>query len=306
MPAPTVSVRKFSLADVRRGRQVVPLRIFGYGAEKVGKSSFAAGAPGAVFMSPDGGTAHLDVERLPTPATWEEVFEVLSLVKQNPEWKTLVIDPVNWLEDLVWARVVHGPNKPPENDTRDKIEKHGGGYGKGFSAAVSLWRAFTNELEREHYEKGRNVVLMAHAHKKVFNDPCGASWDRYEVKMHQQAAGLLKEWCDDVLFFRHEILAKQEGAKTLAVHTDERVIHTTWSKAWDAGNRSGLPDELPMSWEAYWGAVEKGRALVAEIETLLKKADADTRKRAEPAFKAAMNNQEKLTAIRDALKEKAK
>lgn len=306
MPAPVVPVRKFTLADVKRGRQTVPLRVFGYGAEKVGKSSFAAGAPGAVFLGPDSGTAHLDIERLPNPETWEEVLEILSLVESNPAWKTLVIDPVNWLEDLVWARVVEGPNKPPTSETRDKIEKHGGGYGKGHTAAVSLWRTFTRELEAKHYAKGRNIILMAHAQKKVFNDPIGASWDRYEVKMHQQSAGLLKEWCDDVLFFRHEILAKQEGAKTLAVSTDERIIHTVWSKSWDAGNRSGLPAELPMSWEAYWGAVELGRALIAECETLLKKVDAETRKRAEPAFKQAMNNIEKLTAIRDALKEKVK
>ncbi len=309
-PAVVQAKRKFALSDVKKGRQNVPLRIFGYGVEKVGKSSFAAGAPDAVFLGPDGGTPHLDIERLPSPATWEEVFDLLTLVESNPVWKTLVIDPINWLEDLVWARVVDGPNSPVTNETRNKIEKHGGGYAKGYEAAVSYWRVLTRELEANHYAKGRHVVLMAHAQKKPFADPVGATWDRYEVKMHQKAAGLLKEWADDVLFFRHEVLAKQEGAKTLAVSTDERIVHTVWSKAWDAGNRSGLPDELPMAWEAYWGAVESGRALIADIEALLKKSDADTRRRAELAFKAAMNNRQKLTAIRDALvdatKEKVK
>lgn len=273
--------RKYSLDEVTKGKLARPQRIFGFGAEKVGKSTFASGAPQAVFLSPENGTFHLDVERLPTPESWDDVFDVLSLVSgAGDRWKTLVLDPVNWLEELAWARVVGGPGARPEESTRDKIEKHGGGYMKGYEAAVSHWRTLLSYLEKEHYNRGRNVLFLAHAEVKNFKDPTGMEYMRYAPQLHHKAAGLIKQWVDDVLFFRHEVLAKQEGNKTLAVATGEHIIHTEWSKAWDAGNRSSLPGELPMSWADYWAAVEEGRNRVprlrAEITEMLKGVDSDT------------------------------
>lgn len=304
-PAP-VQRRKFSLSDVTKGKLDVAQRIFGFGGEKVGKSTFASGAPGAVFMNPENGTPHLDIERLPTPDTWDELFDVLGLVKEG-KWKTLVIDPANWLEELVWARVVDGPGGRPTDLTRDKIEKHGGGFMKGYEAAVSYWRTLLSVLEREHYDQGRNVIILAHAEVKKFRDPSGVEYERYVPALHHKASGLIKQWADDVLFFRHEVLAKQEGSKVTAVATGDRIIHTEWSKAWDAGNRSSLPPELPMSWADYWRAVEAGRvrapALQAEITQLLKDInDTDVTKKAAAMVAEAKDNASRLAEIANALR----
>lgn len=288
-PAPAPPKRQYSLTEVTKGKLQVSQRIFGFGGEKVGKSTWASGAPGAVFLSPENGTPHLDVERLPVPETWDDTFEVLGLVESaGDRWKTLIIDPVNWLEELAWARVVGGPGKGPTTETRNLIEQHGGGYMKGYEAAVSHWRTLLSYLEKNHYNRGRNVVFLAHAEVKKFKDPVGIEYERYVPAMHHKAAGLIKQWVDDVLYFRHEVLAKQEGSKTLAVATGEHVIHTEWSKAWDAGNRSSLPAELPMSWADYWGAVEEGRHRVPRlrlaIEEMLRGMDAETTAKAKAAM----------------------
>lgn len=309
IPAPVVQRRKFSLGDVKRGRLAVPQRILAFGGEKVGKSTFASGAPGAVFLCPENGTPHLDVERLPTPESWEEVFDVLALVEENPTWKTIVIDPVNWLEDMAWARIVDGPGARVTDATRDKIEKYGGGYKKGYDAAAGLWRTLIKEIEARHYSKGRNVIFLAHAFVKNFKDPSGVEYERYQVQMHDKAAGLLKQWVDDVLFLRHEVLAKAEGAKTVAIATGERVMHTQWSKAWDAGNRSALPEELPMSWDVYWEAVTAGRdrldALSREIASLITQiGDPEVTKKANARIEEAKGNADRLAEIANALRVK--
>jgi len=306
VPAVVVPVaqarRKFSLADMTSGKRAVPLRIFGFGGEKVGKSSWASGAPGAVFLGAENGTSHLDVRRLPVPETWDELFDVLALSETDPTQTTIVIDPVNWLEDLVFARVVGGPNARLTESTRDAIEKHGGGFMKGYDAAVSHWRTLLSTLEKRHYNQGRNVVFLAHAEVKKFKDPSGAEYERYVPALHHKAAGLIKQWVDDVLFFRHEVLAKVEGTKTIAVATGDRIIHTEWSKAWDAGNRNALPPELPMGWADYWAAVQAGRdrvpALRSEIAQLLKDiGDEDVTKKAEPLVVEAKDNATRLEAI---------
>lgn len=299
--------RRFTREDIKRGKLDVPKRILGFGGEKVGKSTWASGAPGALFVCPENGTPHLDIARLPTPESWDELFDVLALAESDPDCKSLVIDPVNWLEDLVWARVVGGPSAKWDENTRDKIEKHGGGFKKGYEAAVGHWRTLTKVLESRHYEKGQNVILLAHSFKKKFSDPSGVEYDRYEVQMHDKASGLLRQWVDDVLFFRHEVLAKVEGSKTVAIATGANVIHTVWDKAWDAGNRSGLPPELPMSWEAYWSAAQgsapRVAALKSDIEKILVElADPDLAKNVRAAVAAAKDNAERLTEFLNALR----
>jgi hypothetical protein len=302
--------KKYSLSDVRRGRLEVPQRILAFGAEKVGKSTWASGAPGVVFICPENGTSHLDIERLPTPETWMDLLEVLALVETNPKWKTIVIDPVNWLEDLAWAHLVEGPGQPVTEHTRDKVEKYGGGFKKGYEAAVGLWRTLIKTLETNHYAKGRNIIFCAHAFVKNFRDPSGVEYERYEVMMHQKAAGVLKQWCDDILFFRHEVLAKAENGKKVAVATGDHVIHTQWSKAWDAGNRSSLPEELPMSWQSYWDAVLAGRnrsvSLRMEIGELVEQigASSEVGKRATAAASSPTANAERLTEIANFLRMK--
>ena len=302
VPQPAPARRKFTLDDMTSGKLAVAQRIFGFGGEKVGKSSWASGAPGAVFLGAENGTSHLNVRRLPVPETWDELFEVLALSETDPTQKTLVIDPVNWLEDLAWARVVGGPGARVTEATRDQIEKHGGGFMKGYDAAVSHWRTLLGVLEKRHYDKGRNVIFLAHADVKNFKDPSGSEYMRYIPALHHKAAGFIKQWVDDVLFFRHEVLAKVEGAKTIAVATGDRIVHTEWSKAWDAGNRSTLPAELPMAWSDYWDAVTAGREraprLRDEIAHLLKDInDADVTKKANAMVAEAKDDASRLTEI---------
>jgi hypothetical protein len=44
-----------------------------YGAEKVGKSTWSAGAPKPIFLGAESGTERLDVDRL-QPSSWEEAL----------------------------------------------------------------------------------------------------------------------------------------------------------------------------------------------------------------------------------------
>lgn len=301
---PPPARKKFSLDDVKRGRVVLPRRVFGYGVEGVGKSTFAAGAPSPVFLAPERGNAHLDIARLPSPESWDEVLEIVGLV-DGSSYETLVVDPVNWLELLCWARVVGGPGAKPDESTADAIAKHGGGFNKGYDAAVGHWRTLVDRLERV-WKGGKHVVLMAHSHVKAFNDPTGVSYDRYEPAMHHKAAGVLKQWCDDVLFMRHEVLRKQEGPKAVAVATGARVLHAQWDRAWDAKSRAALPEELPLSWAEYWTAVEAGtvrleavRARIAELVTAID--DPEVTRKANARIAEAAGNVDRLAEIANQL-----
>lgn len=268
--APLASKRR-ALASVRKGVLDTPKRVLVYGAEKVGKSTFAAGAPKPIFVGAENGTERLNVERL-EPRTWGEAVEWIGeLGAEKHDYQTLVVDPVNWLEPLCWAAVV--------GDTGGTIEEYGGGYGKGYTAALDHWRQFLFAVER-CWRAGMNVVLVAHSMVKTFQNPEGLPYDRYELAMNAKAAGLLKQWVDAVLFVRLETFAKaidKTAKKARGYSTGARIIHTQPCAAYDAGARWKLPEELPLSWDDFASAVagEAGRAaeLAEQIATLTREID---------------------------------
>lgn len=256
--APTAS--RMSLKNTRDGLQTRPIRALIYGAEKVGKSTFAAGAPSPVWLGADSGTDHLDIRRLPQPETLRDVLDGIDEVALNGKAagiETLVVDPLNWIEALVVADVV--------GDSGKSLAEWGGGYGRGPSAALDRWRQIKVALERA-WGAGLNVVLCAHAHVKKFEDPEGAGYERYELAMQKDAAGLFKQWVDAILFAKRESYGKVDPntKKAKAYGSAARLLYTEWTPAYDAGNRWCLPPELPLSWSSFAEAKAEGTTRKAE------------------------------------------
>jgi AAA domain-containing protein len=257
-PNPQSSPQKRkALASVKKGVLDSPQRVLIYGAEKIGKSSFAAGAPDPIFIGAEDGTERLDVERL-QPSSWVEVIDWIGeLAVDKHDYKTLVIDPVNWLEPMCWEHVCQLADWK-------NIEEPG--YGKGYTAALEQWRIFTHALERCR-ARGMHIILVAHSHVKTFQNPEGPSYDRYEVAMNPKAAGHFKQWVADVLFARIETYAKAEkkGERARGFTTDHHIICTKPSAAYDAGTRWTLPEEIDLSWADFVNAITAGKELADKI-----------------------------------------
>lgn len=229
-----------------KGKLVKPPRVLLYGVEKIGKSSFAAGAPNPRFLASEDGTSELDVSRFPEPTCWEEVrYAVDTMARAPHDYKTLVIDTVDWFEPLCWREVCRrlGYQSIDEPNT----------YGKGYVEALGMWRDLLSDLDELRAKRGIGIVLLAHSWIKSFKNPTGDDFDRYEMKLHAKTAALLKEWSDCVLFATYETFSKKGkgDSKAKGVSTGARVIHTQRTAAWDAGNRYDLPETLPLDWEAF-------------------------------------------------------
>lgn len=252
---------RMGISSITRGVQRVPLRVVVYGMEGVGKSTFAAGAPSPVFLCSETGTSYLDVARFPEPQTWQDAIDAIeTLSAEKHEFRTIVVDTINWLEPLCWLAVTKG---------ECSIEEYQKGYGRGYVAALDKWREFMRALEAV-WRRGMHVVLLAHTHAKGFADPTGGNWDRYELAMHKGAAGAIKQWADFVLFAREETFTKTgDDRRVRGVSTGARYLHTKWHAAYDAKSRVVLPDEVPLDWEEFERAVrdasEQEARLLAQI-----------------------------------------
>lgn len=294
------------LARVKRGRIKAPIRCLLYGVEKIGKSTFASEAPSPVFLCSEDGTNELDVARLPQPETWLDVLDsIRELTTEAHDFQTLAVDTLDWLEPILWRFIC-------DRDGKSDIEDYG--YGKGYTAALAEWRVLLAALDRLREKRGMHIVLLAHSWIRPFKNPTGDDYDRYELKVHLKAGGLVKEWAEAVLFAQHEtfVVKRKETDRARAVDNGARVIHTQRRAAWDAGNRYGLPEKLPLSWSDFWEAVQAGspaslETMLAEIRELIDRVDVATAHAAQHWLEKPTNvaDRTKLALMADRLRAKA-
>jgi hypothetical protein len=226
-----------------RGRITRPQKAVIYGPEGVGKSTLASLTPEAVFLDTEGGTHHLDVIRLDAVSTWEEIKATVGrLATAQHPFKTLVIDTADWLEKRLAEHLCAKANK-------DSIEDFG--YGKGWVLLAEEFGRFLSSLD-SLLARGMHVIFLAHSTVRKFEAPDQAgSYDRFELKLSKQAAPLLKEWADLVLFANFVTkVAEKDNGKMRGVGGKERVLFTTHTAAYDAKNRHGLADKLPFTIDA--------------------------------------------------------
>ena len=174
-----------------------------------------------------------------------------ALYNEPHEFGTVVIDSVDWLEPLIWKRVC-------DDNKWGSIEEPG--YGKGYVAALDLWREYLDGLNALRNERGMTVIQIAHTDIKRFDSPVHEPYDRYVIKLHARAAALLQEHSDIVLFANYRVSTVKSDVGfnkkvTRALGSGERVLYTEERPAFLAKNRYGLPDVLPLDWPAFAAAM---------------------------------------------------
>ena len=221
------------LDSIKCGVDPKPPRIMIYGQEGVGKSTVAASAPKAVFIQTEDGLSEIDTAKFPLCMTYDEVIEQLKAIRDGEhEFQTLAIDSLDWLERLIWDRVCadYGVKS---------IEKADGGYGKGFTYALTYWREAVKILNEIRSKRQMAIILVAHAKVERFEDPEHPAYDRYQPRLHKSANSLICEWADAVLFAtrRMRIDSTTGRAAPVGAGGGERVLRTNGSPAFNAKNR---------------------------------------------------------------------
>lgn len=222
------------------GKQIKPQRVVIYGVESVGKSTFAAQFPKPLFLDVEWGTAHLDTDRVSID-TAVELDEALTACKTS-DYKTIIIDSADWAERLILEHML-------ATDKKKSVEDYG--YGKGFIMLAERFARLLSVADNL-IAAGKNIVFIAHSKVQRVEPPdMLAAYDRYELKLTKQSAPLLKEWADELWFFKFKTkTVESESGRSKGIGGKERIILTTHSAAYDAKTRSGLGEELPMAWES--------------------------------------------------------
>lgn len=182
---------------------------------------------------------------MPRPTSWAMLMSEIQAVRDGDvPCSTLVIDTADAAEKLCISSVC-------ANNDVTGIEKMP--YGKGYVFVKEDWCRMLDLLS-EVIERNINVVLLGHSRLDKFERPDeSGAYDRFSPKLidskRASVAAVTKEWSDAVLFLDYKIYVEEDNGKAKA-RGGKRVIRTTHHPCWDAKNRFGLPDEMPLNDES--------------------------------------------------------
>jgi len=224
---------------ITRGPIHAAVRWVLYGDAGIGKTTLAARCPGAVVLDTEDGSRQLDVARAEI-SDWQSLtLAVKELAVDAQGFQTVVIDSADWAEKLLIEHLTKQAGKRSIEDF---------GFGKGYTMLAEHWAKFLDSCDRL-IDRGINVVFIAHSTVRRISPPdMTDGFDRYELKLTKQVSPLLREWCDLLTFATYKTKLVEGGDGRLKATGKARVLHTERSPAFDAKNRYGLPEELPLDW----------------------------------------------------------
>lgn len=205
-----------------------------YGSPKVGKSTFAAGFPDAIFLSTEPGLNLLSVYKVDV-TNWEEFGEAWMQLKKDDRYKTIIIDTVDNLFEFCRIHMLGKLGLVHEHDAND--------YGRTYQIVRKEFEKAVNALTNSRY----GIVFISHA-KRDEEKIRGQVINRIYPTVPKQAREYLLGLVDIILYANTEDVVRKEGEEPQPM----RVLHTKETEEYEAGDRTGrLPELIPLNYEKY-------------------------------------------------------
>jgi len=226
------------------------LALFLYGPPKIGKSTLGSLMPGSLFLPTEPGLKKIKASKGPMISDFSSLQVALNeILNEKHEFKSLIVDTITGIEKILSEKVVLGSKKSSIEDMA---------FGKGYIRLAEFVRNFIDTLEQIRVTRGMNILMIGHSQIKPIHDPSVTeSYDHYEPELHKRVWPVIKQWVDAILFTHTEVFIDKEHRKGIE---GERVIETTYSPAWEAGNRLGWPEQIPLNGDKFCQLVEHTRS----------------------------------------------
>jgi hypothetical protein len=176
-----------------------------YGEEKIGKTTFAAQFPEAIFLMCEPGSKALSIYSRAVNS-WVDMKSYLKLLAKDKKFKTIVIDTVDVAYLLCEKYCAQQLGVDDINDAE---------YGKGWrkvKAEFKQWMSFAGNL-------GKGIIYISHATEKEIKNRSGGSRHRTVPTMDRRAADIMEADVDIWAYYHYE----SDGSRTLQIRGTEEV-----------------------------------------------------------------------------------
>ena len=248
-PKPESSVELLDLSTYDPGWLIIL-----YGTQGVGKTSLATHMPNVYFMLHKNEASLISLikkglapkiaihPQLFTRADWDDLIAALYAFAEQDEYDHLAIDSLKWLEAMCFQYTI-------EQDYNGDESKFLA-YSKGQKvSAPKHWEALIEAIQTVK-ASGKNIMMLAHAIEKFYNNPHGPDYDRTIVDMSERNLfDALQNSADAVLWLTPDItVEKGDGTKHKATGDgDDKQIITKGFGSYVAKEKLGLPYTIPLT-----------------------------------------------------------
>lgn len=267
------------LSSVTSGVTRAGIRMAVAGQEKIGKTTFASGAPGALLVPLEVGYAGITVSKTPMLQCYEDVTtllqEVTTLAQRGQfPYKSIVFDSATALERHIHDFVIRSdPTFVPSGKKTTTMESAHGGYGKAYNLSNSIFESLLKQFDVLAVYGGINIILTCHVFSSKIVDPTVGEYDSWDLLLHspknQKTYGkreILTQWADCVGFMYEPIYLmandKNNTARGMSLNKG-RVLGVSRTPSYTAGNRFAMLGELAVaappanSWNSFAEALYK-------------------------------------------------
>lgn len=210
----------------------------------LGKTSLAATFPKPIFIRAEDGLQAVPLasrpDAFPVIASVDDVWEQLTaLIKEDHQYKTLVIDSITQLDTIFTQYIVESDPKKPKS-----IAQALGGYGAGFQMLSSLHGRVRKAAGILNEKKGMNIVFIAHAETETIELPDADPYTRYNIRMQKKSVSHYIDNVDLCGFIKLETFTQGDGDRKKAISDGTRLLVTYATAANISKNRFGITEDI--------------------------------------------------------------
>lgn len=214
------------------------------GDSGLGKTSLACTFPSAIAVRAEDGLASVPEDQrpdaFPTITKVGDVWDqLMGLLKEDHEYKTLILDSVTALERLFIQHVIDSDPKKPRS-----INQAMGGYGAGLAAVATMHQRVRKACGLLNERKNMNIVFVAHADTETVELPDQDPYTRYSMRLGKRSVAPYVDDSDVVGFIKLQTFTTGDGDRKKAMSDGTRLLVCYATASNISKNRFGIEEDI--------------------------------------------------------------
>ncbi len=226
-------------------------RITLYGKTGMGKSTIASKFPDPFFILTEFNNI-CGFDATPIFNSFEDFWIFISELSKTETipYKTIIIDTVSKLDQLVIERVIRTSPPSKKGAAVKTLTEAWGGYGAGFMRAAGIHRMIKMELDKLA-SRGIIIIYICHVEVKKCRMPDQEDFDMFTIAMNGDLSR--PPYTDDVdlvaLCKQKSTTIETDSGRNLIKTFDKLILSVGINEAHVSKNRFSMPNEIDMNYD---------------------------------------------------------